>query len=64
MEGFSFSTHSLYLRGIINHKSIKMKKLLLVLVSSFFLGVLVLLGYNLVLKMINQMPLEHIIKTI
>ena len=36
--GFFFYTHSLYLRSIINHKSIKMKKLLLlsILLSSAF----------------------------
>ena len=30
-EGFFFSTYSLYLGDIINHKSIKMKKLILFL---------------------------------
>ena len=29
--GFFFSTHSLYLRGIINHKSIRMKKIYLII---------------------------------
>ena len=38
MEGFLFSAHSLYLRGIINHKSIKMKKIILLSLSVFVIS--------------------------
>ena len=37
--GFFFSTHSLYLEGIINHKSIKMKKIISILTLLFFITV-------------------------